>query len=180
MRIATLRKPGSGGRRDGAGRKPGSRKLPRLQRIAIGSWCEREWVAEADAKFNEARLRARKKPVEDRRIFEDEWIGRRPWGARVKIIEAAAARFGITASYVTTCWREYRKVEPRLRLLGREPGAAMSAADERALRVAFGADGRIRKLQALAARPGTPAEGAAAQAAIDRVTRRPRQGRKTA
>jgi hypothetical protein len=162
MRIATLRKSGSGGRREGAGRKPGSRKLPRLRRIAIGSWCEKEWGAEADAKSPEARVRTRKKPEEDRRIFEDEWIGRRPWRARAKIIAAAVARFSglygavVTATYVARCWREYRKAEPRLRLLGREPEPPVSAAEERALRVALGADDRISKLKALADRPERP------------------------
>jgi hypothetical protein len=120
--IASLRKPGSGGRREGAGRKPG-RKLPRLARLDVGAWCEGRWQAEVDAKFNEGLSGRTLKPEEDRRIFVNEG-GKRPWGVRTGVIEAAiafcAGKYGISVkpSYISACWAEYRKFSRLRRRVG--------------------------------------------------------------
>jgi hypothetical protein len=182
MRIATLRKSGSGGRRDRAGRKP---KLTRLQRRSIGEVCEavvrarRREACEATARARrEGRVKYKLTGEGGSATPPARPMGRRGESIRAKIIASVIPwcfykyRIVVTSSYVDACWRECRKSARRHRLLGREPELAMSAAEERASSAALNADDRIRKLEALAARPGTPAEGDAAQAAIDRLTQR--------
>ena len=111
--ITKRKKSGHGGRRDGAGRKPG-RALAVRQRMAIGAMCEA--VARA-----RRRSRTRFELTKQKGMvgFSARPIGKHGESIRAEIIASvipwSAYIFGIdiTASMVNTCWLEYRALKAR-------------------------------------------------------------------